>query len=377
MNRIANAVSPTTIFYSYAHEDESLRDELNKHLSLLKMQGRITDWYDRKIVPGTDWAHAIDKHLISASIILLLISPDFLASEYCYGIEMQRALERHAAGTACVIPIILRPIDWHNAPFSHLQCLPHNREPVTTWHNRDKAFLDIAQGIRATVESLQEEVSLLSHTPLNQSTNSFLLSASYHRRSFWLAPIFIAACGIVSAFIQRSWLTVVVTLLGAICVAFITTIIVKIWQRLGDTWIEQIVGQLSIHVEDFFSRHQKQYYEYLRYQHQYFDVKGLSTRNTFTLQMDQVFVDLAIVTTSTTKVTANPLQIGRNSREEERSIWEYLSSPPLAKQHFVIIGSPGSGKTTLLNHLALVLVTRKKLYYQYKLPYKTPFILFF
>lgn len=81
--------TPITIFYSYAHEDEKLRERLEKHLSLLRQQGVITEWYDRQIVAGTDWTQAIDNHLKTASIILLLISPDFLASDYCYSIEMK------------------------------------------------------------------------------------------------------------------------------------------------------------------------------------------------------------------------------------------------------------------------------------------------
>src|SRR2546421_9745171 len=106
-----DGASPVIVFYSYAHEDESLRNELEKHLSLLQRRGIITTWHDRKIVPGTDWAYAIDSHLNEATIILLLVSPDFMASDYCYSIEMDRALKRHQAGKARVIPIILRSVD--------------------------------------------------------------------------------------------------------------------------------------------------------------------------------------------------------------------------------------------------------------------------
>src|SRR5947209_333656 len=102
------------VFFSYAHEDEKLRLGLEKQLISLKRQGLITGWHDRKIVPGTDWANEIDTHLNTASIILLLVSPDFIASEYCYSIEMQRAMERHKSGEAHVIPIILRPVDWES-----------------------------------------------------------------------------------------------------------------------------------------------------------------------------------------------------------------------------------------------------------------------
>src|SRR6266571_8771379 len=114
----SNAVD---IFYSYSHKDEDLRNKLVEHLSTLRRQGYINEWYDRQILAGTDWAQEIDAHLNSASLVLLLISPSFIASDYCYSIEMQRALERHEAGESCVIPILLKPVDWHGTPFSKLQ----------------------------------------------------------------------------------------------------------------------------------------------------------------------------------------------------------------------------------------------------------------
>src|SRR6266700_3395645 len=119
-------ITPVAVFYAYAHEDELLRDQLEKHLSLLSRQGLISEWHDRQIVAGTEWAKQIDEHLETASIILLLISPDFLASDYCYDIEMQRSLERHRRGEAQVIPIVVRPVDWHDAPFARLHCLPRD-----------------------------------------------------------------------------------------------------------------------------------------------------------------------------------------------------------------------------------------------------------
>jgi hypothetical protein len=150
-----------TIFYAYAHTDERLRKQLEKHLGLLRQEGIIAEWHDRNIVPGSDWAQEINMHLSSATIILLLISPDFLSSDYCYGIEMQQALARHDMGEACVIPVILRPVDWDGAPFARLQCLPRDGKAVTTWSNRDEAFLNVAQGIRRAIEKLQTSSDLL------------------------------------------------------------------------------------------------------------------------------------------------------------------------------------------------------------------------
>lgn len=144
--------TPVELFYAYAHEDEALRATLEKHLSLLHRQGVISEWSDRNITAGTDWTQAIDEHLEQASIILLLISADFLASDYCYGVEMKRALERDRAHEARVIPILLRAVDWHDAPFAHLQALPTGARPITSWANQDEAFTDVAAGIRIVVQ---------------------------------------------------------------------------------------------------------------------------------------------------------------------------------------------------------------------------------
>jgi tetratricopeptide (TPR) repeat protein len=149
------ATPSVSVFYSYAHEDEPLRNELEKHLSLLHRRGLISEWYDRQILAGDEWAADIDQHLETASIILLLISSDFLASNYCYDIEMKRALERHQRGEARVIPIILRPCDWRALPFAHLQCLPRGGKAVTTWQNLDEAFLAITDGLRRVIERQQ------------------------------------------------------------------------------------------------------------------------------------------------------------------------------------------------------------------------------
>lgn len=145
------------IFFAYAHEDEDLRDELEKHLTDLKRQGVIATWHDRKIGAGKEWESEIDPHLNTAPVILLLISPDFIASDYCMNVEVKRAMERHEDGEARVIPVILRPVDWKSAPFGKLKALPTDGNPVTSWPDRDEAFFDVAQGIRAAVMELRAE----------------------------------------------------------------------------------------------------------------------------------------------------------------------------------------------------------------------------
>lgn len=147
---------PLEVFISYSHKDSDLREELEMHLSNLRRQGKIKAWHDRAIEAGAEWDAEIKANLESAHVILLLISPRFMGSEYCYDIEMQRAMERHNAGTARVIPIILKPVDWKDTPFSKLQVLPQDGKPINTWDNQDEAFLNVVQGIRQAVESLKK-----------------------------------------------------------------------------------------------------------------------------------------------------------------------------------------------------------------------------
>ncbi|MFN0086167.1 MAG: TIR domain-containing protein [Blastocatellia bacterium] len=145
---------PIQVFVSYSHKDEALRDALNTHLSALKRQRVINAWDDRRLLPGAEWAAEIDDRVEQARVILLLISPDFLASDYCHEIEMTRALERHERGEAVVIPIILRPCDWKGELFGRLHVLPKDARAVTLWPNQDEAFMNVAEGIRAAIESM-------------------------------------------------------------------------------------------------------------------------------------------------------------------------------------------------------------------------------
>jgi WD40 repeat protein len=152
------------VFISYAHEDEILRKELEKHLSVLKQQELIAVWHDREISAGKEWKREIDKYLQEADIILILVSAAFINSQYCYGIEMKQALDRHQRGEARVIPIILRPTIWEETPLSELQALPTDARPITDpdWPSLDAAFYDIVRGLRKVMEELtvKEAVSL-------------------------------------------------------------------------------------------------------------------------------------------------------------------------------------------------------------------------
>lgn len=145
--------SKIKIFYSYSHKDETYREELETHLSLLRRKNVIDEWHDRKIDPGDKWRHEIDEALGAADVVLLLVTPDFLASDFCYEKEMKRALERHADGYIVVIPIIVRPVDFEDSPFAELQALPTDARPVTLWENKDEAWLTVSRGIRKACES--------------------------------------------------------------------------------------------------------------------------------------------------------------------------------------------------------------------------------
>jgi parallel beta-helix repeat protein len=174
------------VLISYSHIDEPLRNELEKHLSILKRQKLISTWHDRKIGAGEEWKEQIDDHLNSAQIILLLISADFLASDYCYNIEIKRAMERHESGEARVIPIILRPVDWKGAPFGKLQALPTNAEPIVSkkWGCTDEAFVDVARGLRATVGSLNPVINTNQKTKQIIKRSSEIIVDQMHRGDY-------------------------------------------------------------------------------------------------------------------------------------------------------------------------------------------------
>jgi internalin A len=144
------------LFYSYSHKDEDLRNQLEIHLTLLQRQGVIASWHDRLIGVGQVWKEEISDNLEQADLILLLVSADFIASDYCYNIEMSRALERHAAGKALVIPVIVRDVDWSDAPFGKLQALPRNGRAVRRWTDRDAAWRNVTEGIKNAAKELQK-----------------------------------------------------------------------------------------------------------------------------------------------------------------------------------------------------------------------------
>ncbi|GHO96555.1 hypothetical protein KSF_066030 [Reticulibacter mediterranei] len=140
------------VCFCYARQDELLLNQLKDHMDSLQREGFIEMWYDRNIDAGLEWEKEILKNLNAAQIILLLISPAFMSSNYCFGVEMQRALERHKRNEARVIPVIMRPVVWQHTPLGSLQALPLDAKPVTAWDDRDTALFNIAEGIHKIVK---------------------------------------------------------------------------------------------------------------------------------------------------------------------------------------------------------------------------------
>ena len=159
-------VAPLNIFCCYARKDRELLEQLLTHLAPLQRQHLITIWSDQDLNAGVEWEKELHARLESADIILLLISPDFMSSDYCYSTEMGRAITRHDQGSAHVVPLLLRPTLWKTAPFAKLQMRPSNARPVTSWLNSDEAFNDIAEGIyQVILQSQSQQSPHVANTP--------------------------------------------------------------------------------------------------------------------------------------------------------------------------------------------------------------------
>jgi len=159
-------LKPISLFYSYSHKDEDLRLKLETHLSALRRGGLIAEWHDRKLEPGDAWQGEIDRHLTSADIVLLLVSSDFIASDYCWGEEMTKALARHQRGEARVIPVILRHCRWQSTPLAKLQVVPKDAKPIASWLDQDEAFDDVVAAIERSVQGTRRRAE---ETPLANS----------------------------------------------------------------------------------------------------------------------------------------------------------------------------------------------------------------
>lgn len=197
---------PLDVFISYSHKDEDLRDALMEHLAALQRERLIRVWHDRKIPAGAAWAGEIDDRLRAAHIVLLLVSPSFIDSDYCYVHELKAALDRREKEGIQVIPVVLRPVEWKGTAFAHLQALPRGGKPVVEWTNRDAALLDVVATLRRLItgEPLEES------SPADLATAAPAQASPKPRRSarlWWLTPLAVA---VVMTLLTRAyfWLTI-------------------------------------------------------------------------------------------------------------------------------------------------------------------------
>jgi|GEM_PF-5190286 len=159
------------VFISYAHADRDLQQELLRHMKVLEHQGLVRTWYDRNIDAGDDLDDVIMRHLGSAQIILLLVSADFLSSEYCWAIETNTALDRHVANTARVVPVILRDCQWQRTPLAKIKALPEDGVAVTNkrWSTRDEAFTNVVEGLAGIITNQSSRTSDQSKPQIGRS----------------------------------------------------------------------------------------------------------------------------------------------------------------------------------------------------------------
>lgn len=140
-------------FISYSHKDEEMLGRLHTHLKPLRRSGLLESWYDREIIAGSDLDSEISREMSEARLFLMMVSPDFLASDYCVDKEMSHAIDRHNAGSARVVPIILEPCSWEMSPLSKLKAVPKDGKPISTWSNQNEAFHDAVGEIVRIIES--------------------------------------------------------------------------------------------------------------------------------------------------------------------------------------------------------------------------------
>jgi hypothetical protein len=156
---------PIKIFLSYSHQDEELKEQLEAHLSQLRRDNIIESWNDRKIIPGQKWGEEISEHLKSADIIIFLISPDFICSDYCCDIEVSEGVKQHNDGKSKVVPIVVRPCDWKEMEIGKIQALPKDAKAVTTWPNRDEGWLNVTFGLKKLINEYRDKKKNMNIAP--------------------------------------------------------------------------------------------------------------------------------------------------------------------------------------------------------------------
>jgi internalin A len=151
-----NDMQKVKLFISYAREDQPYREQLDKHLSTMKRNGAIEVWHDEFIGAGKEWDQEIKQALHDTNIIVLLISSDFLASNYINNVEVKQAIEKYEKGEVKIVPVIVRSCHWQRDPvISKFQALPRPADPVKSWDDADEAWTNVVEALGDLVESMK------------------------------------------------------------------------------------------------------------------------------------------------------------------------------------------------------------------------------
>ncbi|KAA0989275.1 toll/interleukin-1 receptor domain-containing protein [Dyadobacter aurulentus] len=140
-------------FISYSHNDAEMLTLLHTHLAQLQRDGLVSTWTDREILAGGNLNDSISRSLNNSNIFIALLSPSYIASTYCYEKEFVRAIQRQEEGKLVIVPTIVEPCDWLNTPFSQFKALPKDGKAITTWENKNTAFVDVIQNLRKLIEN--------------------------------------------------------------------------------------------------------------------------------------------------------------------------------------------------------------------------------
>lgn len=153
-NKLTPNMKNISLFISYSHKDEGIKSELVNHLSGMKRMGLISEWNDRKILPGEEWDTIIKNKIEQADVILFLISSDFMASDYINDVEIKKAIDRYQQKSVKIVPIIVRPCDFESFPVSQYQALPKDAKAISLWDDKDEALLDVVKSLKKLLQQL-------------------------------------------------------------------------------------------------------------------------------------------------------------------------------------------------------------------------------
>jgi len=158
---------PISIFLSYAKEDKPFKDKLLKHLSSMIRRNQIDIWDDEQIAGGQNWKEEIESKLRTAQVAILLVSADFLASDFINDFEIPILLERGKKGEVSIVPMLIRPVYFQGSELSDFKGLPKSGKPISNWQNEDEAWISVVGDLVEIIEKKEKEI--LSATPQKQA----------------------------------------------------------------------------------------------------------------------------------------------------------------------------------------------------------------